>query len=93
MTNENLIIKLLVEDLKFNQVNLALRTICAMEDQSLDIVSIIAELMNIDEFDVSNQWLDVYTSTMGRADQHPLWNDEALTQEARNCLEQLKSLN
>lgn len=93
MINENLIIKLLVEDLKFNQVNLALKTICAMEEQSLDIVSIVADLMEIDEVDVSNQWLDAYTSSMGRADQYPLWNEEALTAEARNCFEQLKSLN
>ncbi len=91
MKKEELIIKLLVEDLKFHQMTIALKPLKLSHDHALDIVSIVARLM-ISSKSPSDDWLNIYTSYMNRADECHFWNDMALSTMAQACYNELREV-
>ena len=91
MKTDELIIKLLVEDLKFHQVTLALRPLELSHEYSLDLISLVIELM-MSNRTPSDYWLNTYTDFMNRADECHFWNDKDLTLMATKCYLELKKV-
>ncbi len=91
MGKEELIIKLLVEDLKFHQMTLALQPLNMSQEYALDIVSIVATLM-LSNQSPSDSWLNIYTDYMNRADECHFWNNLALGSMAKECYGELKNV-
>jgi len=91
MKNNELIIKLLIEDLKFHQMTLALKPLKLSIHYSLDIVSIISSIM-LSNKRPSDKWLNVYTEHMNKADEYQFWSNMALTSLAHKCYDQLKNV-
>ena len=90
MEKDELIIKILAEDLKFHQMTLALKPLKIGHEYSLDLVSIVVKLMLADKAPTDN-WLNTYADFMNRADECHFWNDLALKTMATECYNELKT--
>jgi len=64
--NREIIIKLIEQDIKHNQLLNGLNEIGLTDNEryTLDIVWIVADMMGIDKTKLSERWLDLYHSTM-----------------------------
>ena len=64
--NRDIIIKLIEQDIKHNQLLNGLNNIGLTDNEryTLDIVWIVADMLGIDKSKVSDRWLDLYHSTM-----------------------------
>jgi hypothetical protein len=73
MQNKDLIICLIQQDLKHNQLIRGLRHM-GLDDQglhSLDLLSIVARLMDLPENTAAEQWQDIYGGFMSEAHKIP----------------------
>ncbi len=74
MKNKDLILQLIQQDIKHNQLTEKLRQI-GLDDggtYTLDLLTIVARLMNIPTGKVADTWANVYNSFMHEAHQHPI---------------------
>lgn len=75
---KQLIIRLLIEDYRFQQITHRMRQINFHFDQSLDLMGIIADLMYTDNREPDLLWLHNYAEGLEEAFQAEFWNTEAL---------------
>jgi hypothetical protein len=74
LSKKDLITRIILQDLKHNQLIKPLRDI-GLDDSdvfSLDLLSIVAELLEIPEEKVSEQWIGVYNDLMDRSTNFPV---------------------
>ena len=68
MDNRQLIISLIQQDLKHNQLTTGLAKLGLDPDvHSLEIVEVVARLMGVEKGDVSDQWAKIYFSFLDQA--------------------------
>jgi hypothetical protein len=66
--NRELIVSLIQQDLKHNQLTTGLAKLGLEPDvHSLEIVEVVARLMGVEKGDVSDQWVKTYFSFLDRA--------------------------
>jgi hypothetical protein len=87
MEHRNLIIQLLVQDMKHEQLINGLSTLGFESDfHSLELFFIIAELMGINKEQVSHNWTDTYMGFMQQVNNYPITkNGENLLPLAEAC--------
>ncbi|WP_109830333.1 hypothetical protein [Reichenbachiella versicolor] len=93
MEQEKLIIQLIQQDLKHNQLTQGLIQIGLDHggDYDLDILSIVAKLMGVPEENIDNRWIDIYVSFMCEAHKVAvLASGENLIPLAEQCYELLR---
>lgn len=93
MENRNLIISLIQQDLKHNQLTKGLLQIGLDHggDYDLDILSIVAKLMGVPEENIGNRWIDIYVGFMCEANKIEVsTRGENLFLLAEKCYELLK---
>jgi hypothetical protein len=74
LSKKELITRIILQDLKHNQLIKPIRDL-GFDDSgvfSLDLLSIVAEMLEIPEEKVSEQWVSVYNDLMDRADNFPI---------------------
>jgi hypothetical protein len=92
MKHKKLIISLIQQDLKHNQLTQGLLQIGLDQGgmHDLDILSIVAMLMGIPEGSISNRWIDVYVSFMRESHKMEIpTRGENLLPLAQKCYELL----
>lgn len=90
MENRNLIINLIQQDLKHNQLTQSLLHIGLDQagEHDLDILSIVAKLMGVPEDNIGNRWIGIYVSFMCEAHKKELSaRGENLISLAEKCYE------
>jgi hypothetical protein len=89
--HSELVIRLLVQDMKHEQLLDALNKLGFETDRhTLDLFNIIAELMGIAENQASWAWSDIYMEYMNKALLYPVTLDgESLVPLAKECYEKL----
>lgn len=75
---EELIVRLLVEDYRFQQIIHRMSQINFHFDQSLDLMSIVAELMHSEQQEPDLLWLHAYAEGLEQAYETEFWNNEEL---------------
>jgi len=92
MDREQLIIRLLIEDYRFQQIIYQMRRINFHFDKSLDLMSIIADLMrqDLDSDDVN--WLHQYGEGLEQVYQADFWDEKQLEAIAILSYERLKEV-
>lgn len=87
--NKKLIIKLIQQDLKHNQLTTGLRQLGLDTNlHNLEIMDIVAQLMGISE--PSEKWIETYIDFLNKADQYNISNKgNELIILAKNCYEKL----
>lgn len=92
MKNKDLILQLIQQDLKHNQLTEGLRQI-GLDDYGiycLDIQPMVARLMGIEKEQVSDRWTEIYGSFMDHAHQTKISDrGEELIPVAQKCYEML----
>lgn len=78
LDKEQLIIRLLIEDYRFQQITHSMRQINFHFDQSLDLMEIIADLIHADNQEPDLLWFHNYAEGLEAAFQAEFWNTEAL---------------
>ena len=94
LVNKELIISLIQQDLKHNQLTTGLTLIGHdSEIYSLEIVDIVAQLMGIDKDEISDQWADIYFSFFDQAHHYEV-SEKALELKvlATRCFEKLAAI-
>lgn len=96
MENKDLILKLIQQDLKHNQLTEKLRQI-GFDDSGLydlDILSMVVELMNHSNLHERDAWIECYLHSMSQAHLYPVSHKgDELRAFAENCYSQLKELS
>jgi hypothetical protein len=94
MNNKELIINLIQQDLKYNQLLSGLERVgLYAEDLHLNLLDIISELMNVPEGKADDAWSDIYVSFMQQAVEFEFSaNKETLKPLAIACYGRLQSL-
>lgn len=89
ISKEELIIRLLIEDYRFQQITHHMRLINFHFDQSLDLMSIIAQLItgNSEEPDVA--WLHAYAQGLEAVYRAGFWDQMVLESIARSTYSRL----
>ncbi|MBN4062176.1 hypothetical protein JYU20_03155 [Bacteroidales bacterium AH-315-I05] len=91
MTNKDLIIQLIQQDLKHNQLTGGLQKAGLETDlHNLEIIEVVARLMDVPKGEVSNQWEETYISFLEQAVEYKI-SDRAeellpLAEECYNLL-------
>lgn len=92
MENKDLIIQLIQQDLKHSQLTEGLRQM-GLDDfglYTLDILSIVAHLMNIPKEKITDRWAEIYGGFLDKAYQHEVADrGEELIPVAEKCYELL----
>lgn len=88
---EELIIRLLIEDYRFQQIIHRMANINFYFDQSLDLMSIIAELMQTNTAEPGLLWLHAYAEGLEKAYEADFWNNEDLRVIAEASFRKLNS--
>ncbi len=83
LDTEKLIIRLLIEDYRFQQIIHRMAQINFHFDQSLDLMSVIADLMFSEKQEPDLLWLHAYAEGLERAYETEFWNEEALKSVAQ----------
>lgn len=78
LDKKQLIIRLLIEDYRFQQITHRMRQINFHFDQSLDLMGIIADLMYADNNEPDLLWLHNYAEGLEEAFEAEFWNTDAL---------------
>ena len=91
LNKEELIIRLLIEDYRFQQVIHGMAKIHFHFDQSLDLMSVIAELIHGSDQEPDLLWLHAYAEGLEEAYKLDFWNEKALRQVAEASFERLNS--
>lgn len=89
LSKEELIIRLLIEDYRFQQIVHHMRRINFHFDQSLDLMLIIAELINGSEQEPNLTWLNAYAQALEAVYQARFWDQVILESIARNTYSKL----
>ena len=93
-STKDLILKLIQQDLKHNQLTTGLRNL-GLDDSGLhclDILSIVARLMEIPEGEIQDSWGTVYTNFMNESYKHKVSDrGEELKPLAEECYGKLIS--
>jgi hypothetical protein len=67
------IIEIIRQDMRFNQYIFALRKLgIEVYDFDLDLMSIVAKLMNIGEEDMTDAWMELYVMELSTSEQIPI---------------------
>jgi hypothetical protein len=67
------IIEIIRQDMRFNQYIFALRKLgIEVYDFDLDLMSIVAMLMNIGEEDMTDAWMELYVMELSNSEQIPI---------------------
>lgn len=75
---KQLIIRLLIEDYRFQQITHRMRQINFHFDQSLDLMAVIADLMYSDNQEPDLLWLHNYAEGLEEAFEADFWDADAL---------------
>ncbi|MBO3698200.1 hypothetical protein [Roseivirga sp. E12] len=86
-----LIIRLLVEDYRFQQIIHRMAQINFHFDQSLDLMSVIADLMYDQKKEPDLLWLHAYAEGLEQAYNTDFWNEEALLKVAEASFDRLSA--
>ena len=78
LDKKQLIIRLLIEDYRFQQITYRMRQINFHFDQSLELMSIIADLMYTDNKEPDLLWLHNYSEGLEEAFEAEFWDTNAL---------------
>ena len=90
MNNKDIIVQLIQQDLKHNQLTQGLLKIGLDQGglHDLDILSVVAQLMGVPKEKVDGRWFDIYISFMCEADKLELSDrGENLIPLAQKCYE------
>lgn len=96
MENKELIINLIQQDLKHNQLLLGLKNIGLGRGDLhyLRILDIVCKLMDVPEGDIADRWGAVYSSIMEDAINYEITSSgESLRSLAEACYSQLKAIS
>lgn len=87
LIDRNLIINLILQDLKHNQLTLGLKNIGLDTDlHNLEIIEVVGSLMGLKEEEMSDQWVETYFSFLKQARQFPIsYDSEKLKLLAEEC--------
>jgi hypothetical protein len=92
MNNKDLILQLIQQDIKHNQLTEGLRQL-GLDDNGLhclDILTIVARLMDIPKGKVQDRWAEIYGSFLDETHKHPVSDlGEELKPVAEKCYEML----
>jgi hypothetical protein len=67
------IIEIIKQDMRFSQYIYALRKLgIEVYDFDLDLMSIVAKLMNIGEEDMTDAWMELYVMELGKCEHFPI---------------------
>lgn len=93
MKIKNLIIQLLIEDMKHEQLISGLKNLgFVSEFYGSDLCAVVAELMGIPEENISWDWMDIYMSFIRKAVHYEITdNGKSLLTLAETCYTFLKS--
>lgn len=78
LDKKQIIVRLLIEDYRFQQITHRMRQINFHFDQSLDLMAIIADLMYAENKEPDLLWLHNYAEGLERAFEADFWDAEAL---------------
>ena len=95
MDNKRLIVDLIRQDMKHNQLVLGLEKLGFSGEyfHSLEIIHIVAQLMGIKERNIEDEWYDTYFSFMHKVNQYEIDpKGENLRELAQSCYETLYAL-
>ncbi|MCG8575146.1 MAG: hypothetical protein MI810_09705 [Flavobacteriales bacterium] len=92
MERKELIIKLIQEDIKHNSLLNGLESIGLSDDEryTLNIVSIVADMMEVSNGKVIDEWLDIYHRIMLKVQPHMTTVEQELV--ARSLFDRLSRL-
>jgi hypothetical protein len=69
MENRIIVIEIIRQDMRFNQYIYALRKLgIEVYDFDLDLMSIVARLMNIEEEDITDAWMELYVKELSKSE-------------------------
>lgn len=88
---QELIVRLLVEDYRFQQIVHRMAQINFHFDQSLDLMSIVADLMHSGQQEPDLLWLHAYAEGLEQAYETEFWNSEDLRSIAEAVFQRLSS--
>ncbi|MFY0591111.1 hypothetical protein [Roseivirga sp.] len=89
---DQLIIKLLIEDYRFQQIVYQMRQINFHFDQSLDLMQVIAELMNQNANSENIHWMHEYGEGLEQVYQADFWDERQLEAIAILSYDRLKRI-
>ncbi len=91
LNTEELIIRLLVEDYRFQQIIHRMAQINFHFDQSLDLMSVIADLLLTKKQEPDLLWLHAYAEGLEKAYETDFWDEEALRSVAEMTLRKINA--
>lgn len=95
MHNKDAVIEIIVQNMRFNQYLAALRKLgIEVYDFDLDIMSIVAKLMNIKDEEMTDSWMELYVTELSKSERLPIeLLGKNLYSLAKECYETLKNFN
>ncbi len=91
----NIIVEIIKEDMRFNQYIAALRKLgIEVYDFDLDLMSIVADLMEIRREEMTDSWMELYVTELSKCESIPIEPlGKNLYSLAEECFESLKNFN
>lgn len=88
---QELIVRLLIEDYRFQQIVHRMAQINFHFDHSLDLMSIVADLMHSNRQEPDLLWLHAYAEGLEQAYKAEFWNNEDLRGIAETSFQRLSA--
>lgn len=95
MNMKEIIIPVIIEDMRFNQYISALWKLgIEVYGFDLDLMSVVADLMNIQREDMTDSWMELYVTELSKSRNLPIEPlGKNLYSLAEECYESLKNFN